>query len=133
MTQVSGNPAFGDVLDAGTAFLRAAWEADWRSGATTLGWTAWARAAGVIVNTKPTSAWDEMRCPCRGRREGQPGHQCATRGAVPLSSVMATEGGSVAGVVYEPPMRPLVPLAPGEARRRPLRRRHRRRPPAAAL
>lgn len=127
----TGNPAFLDVLDEGTAFLHATWRAEQRAGTTNLGWMAWARAAGVIVNTKPEPAWDDIRCSCRGKKADDPGHRCAAKGALPLSSVLAVEGasGSVASLTYEPIMRLPVSLAPGEQRRRPLRKRHRRRPP----
>lgn len=131
---LTGNPAFRDVLDEGTAFLHSAWRAEVRAGRTALGWMAWARSFGLIVNMKPSPGWDETRCSCRGKKAADVGHRCVSGGAVPLSSVLAVDGGSgsVASLSFEPLMRLPIAIAPGEQRRRPLRRRHRRAAPKIA-
>lgn len=103
----SGNPAFRDVLDPATKWLRAEWERQTAAGETDLGWSAWARAQGIIVSTSPTQ-WDDLR----------------RVSLVPLSSVVQqTDDATSPGAFNEPAMSRIVPP---EGRRR--RKRRTKRP-----
>ncbi len=98
-----GNPAFSDILDPGTRWLRSAWEEAIASGETTLGWTAWARASGMIVSGNPTQ-WDDIR----------------RVSLAPLSQVVKQfEGGADSpGGLHEPKMARIVPVEGKRQRRR---------------
>ena len=103
----SGNPAFRDVLDPATKWLRTEWERQVAAGETELGWSAWARDQGIIVSTSPTQ-WDDLR----------------RVSLLPLSSVVRqTEDASSPGAFNDPPMTRIVPP---EGRRR--RKRRTKRP-----
>lgn len=52
-------PLRGIESEPGTAFLRRAWKRERAEGKTDLGFTAWARAAGIVVSSD--HGWDDLR------------------------------------------------------------------------